>query len=57
MNSIEKELKEYQQIIVNIICYTLWLYERKLISERTKNELLKMCRSSKEGEKYESKHR
>lgn len=53
MNSIEKELKEYQQRICNIICYVLWLYEKKFISERTKNELLKLCNHlPEEGEVY-----
>lgn len=41
--SPDKKIKEYQQIICNIVCYTLWLYEKKLISERTKDELLKIC--------------
>ena len=53
MNSIEKELKEYQQRICNIVCYVLWLYEKKFISERTKNELLKLCNHlPEEGEVY-----
>ena len=37
------DMQELQQKICNIVSYVLWLYEKKLISERTKNELLKRC--------------
>lgn len=47
----DKRIKEYQQIICNIINYTLWLYEKKYISERTMQELLKLCNPTvKEGD-------
>ena len=48
MNSNDREVKELQQRICNIICYVCWLYEKKFISERTKNELLKLCNNSEE---------
>lgn len=41
--NIKKEVEELQQKICNIISYVLWLYDKKLISERTKDELLKRC--------------
>ena len=47
MNSNEKEIKELQQTICNVINYVLWLYEKKFISERTKDELLKICNTGK----------
>ena len=47
-----KKVKEYQQTICNIVCYVLWLYEKKLISERTKYELLKLCNPELKGESY-----
>ena len=36
-----EKIIELQQKICNIISYVLWLYEKKLISERTKDEILK----------------
>lgn len=44
-NVVKKE-KELEQRICNIVAYVLWLYEKKLISERTMNELLKRCEGS-----------
>ena len=41
--NIKKQVKDLQQKIWNIVSYVLWLYDKKLISERTKNELLKRC--------------
>lgn len=41
--NIKREVKELQQKICNIVSYVLWLYEKKLISERTRDELLKRC--------------
>ena len=38
-----EKIIELQQKICNIISYVLWLYEKKLISERTKDEILKIC--------------
>ena len=46
MNSNDREVKELQQRICNIVCYVMWLYEKKFVSERTKDELLKLCNSS-----------
>ena len=37
-----KEVNELKQIICNLISYILWLYDKKYITERTKNELLKI---------------
>ena len=37
-----KRVNELEQILCNLISYILWLYEKKYISERTKNELLKI---------------
>lgn len=53
----DTRIKEYQQIIVNIINYTLWLYEKKYISEKTMQELLKLCNPSKGSESYESRRK
>ena len=41
--NIKREVKELQQKICNIVSYVLWLYDKKLISERTRDELLKRC--------------
>lgn len=41
--NVVKKVEDYQQIICNIISYVLWLYEKRYIDERTKNELLKRC--------------
>lgn len=41
--NIKREVKELQQKLCNVVSYVLWLYDKKLISERTKNELLKRC--------------
>lgn len=41
--NVIKENSELKQKICNIISYVLWLYDKKLISERTKDELLKRC--------------
>jgi hypothetical protein len=50
--------KELQQRICNIICYVYWLYERKIINERTKNELLKLCNPIDERNvQYEKRHK
>ncbi len=57
MNSTERELKELQQKICNIVNYILWLYEKRLISERTKNEILKICNSSEIKEDVQHKRR
>lgn len=53
----DTRIKEYQQIICNIINYTLWLYEKKYISERTMQELLKICNPTKEVNTYESRRK
>lgn len=47
MNSNEKQIKELQQTICNVVNYVLWLYEKEFISERTKDELLKICNTGK----------
>lgn len=52
-DSDKREIEELQQTICNILNYILWLYEKKLISERTKNEIIKICSGNK-GE-YERK--
>ena len=54
MNSNDREVKELQQTIVNIIDYVLWLFEKKIISERTKDEILKICNT---GRKYEPRRK
>lgn len=36
-------LEEIQQRLCNVISYVLFLYDKKIISERTRNELLKIC--------------
>ena len=49
--NVVENVKDLQQRICNIVCYVMWLYENKHISERTKNELLKLCNPNvKEGE-------
>lgn len=53
----DKKIKELQQTICNIMNYVLWLYEKKLVSERTKNEILKICDGYKEDEQYRTKSR
>ena len=42
-DSNTKEIIELQQKLCNIISYVLYLYEKKIISERTKDEILKIC--------------
>lgn len=41
--NVISENKELKQKICNLISYILWLYDKHLISERTKEELLKRC--------------
>ena len=53
----DKKIKELQQIICNIMNYVLWLYEKKLVSERTKNEILKICDGYQENDQYRPKSR
>lgn len=55
--NIVKREQELQQRICNIISYTLWLYEKKLISERTKDELLKLCNPISKGSDYNESRR
>lgn len=52
--NIIQNIEDTQQRLCNIIAYTLWLYEKKLISERTRDELLKLCNPDvyKEGNRY-----
>lgn len=52
----DKKIKELQQTICNIINYVLWLYEKKFISERTKDEILKICNGYQD-EQYRPKAR
>ena len=52
----DKKIKELQQIICNIVNYVLWLYEKKLVSERTKDEILNICNRYQD-EQYKSKSR
>ena len=42
-DSNTKEIIELQQKLCNIISYVLYLYEKKIISERTKDEIIKIC--------------
>lgn len=42
-DSNTKEIMELQQKLCNIISYVLYLYEKKIITERTKDEILKIC--------------
>lgn len=44
--NVIKEKDELQQRICNIISYVFWLYEKGHITERTRNELLKLCNPS-----------
>lgn len=53
----DKKIKELQQIICNIVNYVLWLYEKKFISDRTKDEILKICNGYHEDEQYRPKAR
>lgn len=42
--NIKSENAKLEQVICNIIDYVLFLYRKKIISERTKNDILNICK-------------
>ena len=52
-----KRVNELEQIICNLVSYILWLRDKNYITERTKNELLKIINPDmmKGGEYNESR--
>lgn len=38
-----ENIEEIQQRLCNVISYVLYLYEKNIITERTKKEILKIC--------------
>ena len=52
MNSNDKEVKQLQQTLCNLLNYIFWLYKKRLISEQTKYELVRIINT---GEPYEPK--
>lgn len=41
--NILDNLEDIEQRLCNVISYVLYLYDKKIISERTRNEILKIC--------------
>lgn len=41
--NIIDNIEEIQQRLCNVISYVLYLYDKKIITERTRDELLKIC--------------
>lgn len=39
----ESKINEIEQRLCNVVSYVLFLYEKNIITERTKNEILKLC--------------
>lgn len=52
--NVTDNIEDIQQRLCNVISYVLYLYEKKIITERTRDELLKLCNPDvyKEGIKY-----
>ena len=50
--NVIQEKEELQQIICNIISYILFLHSKHIITDRTKNEILKICKG---GETYDKR--
>ena len=42
--NIKSENAKLEQVICNLIDYILFLYRKKIISERTKNDILNICK-------------
>ena len=55
MNSNDKEIEYYQQVICNLISYVLYLYEKHIITERTRDEILKICNPSMDLKSWKKK--